>query len=79
MFHKHTLFKRGFNKGLDHELQKTQGILCSGIYAVSMIADKLYDLKKSNPEDEVLSDLLTTSEDATFLLFHASCFLYSVD
>ena len=64
-----------FNKDLDHGLQKTQGNLCSGMYAVSMIADKLYDLKKSNPE--VLSDLLATSEDATFPLFRVSFLMSS--
>lgn len=61
-----------FNKDLDHGLQKTQGTLCSGIYAVSLISDKLYDLKKSNPDDEMVSELLTISEDAAFLLSHAS-------
>ena len=74
-----TIYKKmsRFNKDLDHGLQKTQGTLCSGIYAVSLIADKLHDLKKSNPDDEVLSDLLTTSEDATFLLSHASFLMSS--
>lgn len=61
-----------FNKDLDHGLQKTQGTLCSGIYAGSLISDKLYDLKKSNPDDEMVSELLTLSEDAAFLLSHAS-------
>uniref|UniRef100_A0A8W8P3X8 Reverse transcriptase domain-containing protein n=1 Tax=Magallana gigas TaxID=29159 RepID=A0A8W8P3X8_MAGGI len=61
-----------FNKDLDHGLQKTQGTLCSCIYAVSLISDKLYDLKKSNPDDEMVSELLTLSEDSAFLLSHAS-------
>lgn len=34
----------------------TQGTLCSGIYATSKVADKFNDLKKSNPEDEIIND-----------------------
>ena len=46
-----TIYKKmsRFNKDLEHGLQKTQGILGSGIYAVCMIADKLYDLKQIKP------------------------------
>lgn len=61
-----------FDKDLDHGLQKTQGNICSGLYPTSMLADKLNELKKSNPENEIINELLTLSEDATFLLSHAS-------
>lgn len=47
-----------FNKDFDNGLQNTQGTLCSGIYATSMDADKFNDLKKSNPEDEIINDLI---------------------
>lgn len=47
-----------FNKDFDNGLQNTQGTLCSGIYATSMVADKFNDLKKSNPEDEIINDLI---------------------
>lgn len=66
-----------FNKDLDHGLQRTQGTLCSGIYATSLLADKLNELKRSNPDDEIINELLTLSEDATFLLSHSS-FLMSL-
>lgn len=47
-----------FNKDFDNGLQNTQGTLCSGIYATSMVADKFNDLKTSNPEDEIINDLI---------------------
>lgn len=47
-----------FNKDFDNGLQNTQGTLCSGIYATSKVADKFNDLKKSNPEDEIINDLI---------------------
>lgn len=47
-----------FNKVFDNGLQNTQGTLCSGIYATSKVADKFNDLKKSNPEDEIINDLI---------------------
>lgn len=47
-----------FNKDFDNGLQNTQGTLRSGIYATSMVADKFNDLKKSNPEDEIINDLI---------------------
>lgn len=55
-----------------HVFKKTQGNLCGGIYAVSLLSEKLHQLKKDNPEDEVLSELHTLSEDALFLLSHSS-------
>lgn len=61
-----------FNKDLDHGRQKTQGTLCSGIYATSMLNEK-----KSKPEDEIINVLLTLSENATYLLSYAS-FLMSL-
>lgn len=64
-----------FNKDLDHCLQKTQGTLCNGIYATSMLADKLNDLKKSNPEDEIIDDLLTLSEELQHSFNHILLFL----
>lgn len=36
-----------------HVFKKTQGNLCGGIYAVSLLSEKLHQLKKDNPEDEV--------------------------
>lgn len=60
-----------FQKYTDHGLQKTQGNLCGGIYAMALLSEKLYQLKKDNPDD-LLTDLHTISEDAPFLLAHSS-------
>jgi len=59
----------------DHSLQRPQGVLCHGIYAVAQLSDKLQSLKADNPGNDVLEDLHSLSEDAAFLLGHASYLL----
>lgn len=61
-----------FQKDTDHSLKKTQRNLCGGIYAASLLSEKLHQLKKDNPENELLSVMYTFSEDAFFLLSHSS-------
>lgn len=59
-----------FQKDNDHCLQKTQGNLCGGIYTTAALSEKLCQLKKDNPGDELFAELHAVSEDALFLLVH---------
>jgi hypothetical protein len=61
-----------FQKDMDHGLQKTQGNLCGGIYATASLSDRLFKLRKDNPDDELLTELHSMTEDALFLLSHSS-------
>ena len=59
----------------DHSLQRPQGVLSHGIYAVAQLFYKFQSLKADNPGNDVLEDLHSLSEDAAFLLGHASYLL----
>lgn len=50
-------------------------MLSHGIYAVAQLSDKFQSLKADNPENDVLEDLHSLSEDAAVLLGHASYLL----
>jgi hypothetical protein len=61
-----------FQKEMDHGVQKTQCNLYGGIYAKASLSDRLLHLRKDNPDDELLSELHSMTEDALFLLSHSS-------
>ena len=53
-------------------MQKTQGNLCEGIYTTAALSEKLCQLKRDNPGDELFAELHAVSEDALFPLVHFS-------
>ena len=48
-------------------------ILCEGIYATAALSEKLCQLKRDNPDDELFAALHTVSEESLFLLAQLKC------